>query len=145
MHSKIPQMAYEISPISSGAWSFKNKMFQMCGQITNRSTRTFCHSVIPMIAVIKSPRFLVRLRRRHSAHTFQLPGKTPEANFFKPHMVDLWVWEFFWHPSRWPWVKVIKLPKRDAIYLVPTVKWERLIQSLHNLVGICPSSCFLPD
>ena len=44
--------------------------------------------------------FLVRfrLRRRRSANTFQLSGKTPEANFFKPHMVDLWVWENFLAP-----------------------------------------------
>ena len=34
-----------------------------------------------------------RLRRRRSLNTFQLSGKTPEANFFKPHMVNLWVWE----------------------------------------------------
>ena len=32
-------------------------------------------------------------RCRHSANTFQLSGKIPEANLFKPHMVDLWVWE----------------------------------------------------
>ena len=30
--------------------------------------------------------------------------------------------KFFWHPFRWPWVKVTKPPKRSAIYLVPTVK-----------------------
>ena len=52
--------------------------------------------------------FLVRFRRRlrrrrlcrrhRSANTFQLSGKTPEANFFKPHMVDLWVWEKFLAP-----------------------------------------------
>ena len=71
--------------------------------------------------------------------------KTPEANIFTLHMVDLWVWENFWHPSRWPWVKVTKLTKRDAIYLVPTIKWEPLIQLLQNLVGISPSSCFPPD
>ena len=59
---------------------------------------------------IKSPRvFLVRfrhrhhrrlrrLRRRRSTNTFQLSGKTPEANFFKPHMVDLWVWEHLLAP-----------------------------------------------
>ena len=52
--------------------------------------------------------------------------------------------KFFWHPSRWPWVKVTKLPKRDVIYLVHTIKWEALIQSLQNLVGISPSSCFPP-
>ena len=57
-----------------------------------------------LLSVIKSPRvtggllFLVRFhhrlrRRRRSANTFQLSGKTHEANFFKPHMVDLWVWE----------------------------------------------------
>ena len=34
-----------------------------------------------------------RLRRRRSANTFQLSEKTPEANFFKLHMVNLWVWE----------------------------------------------------
>ena len=46
--------------------------------------------------------FLVRfrrLRRRRSANTFQLSGKTPEANFFKPHMVDLWVWEKILTPT----------------------------------------------
>ena len=81
--------------------------------------------------------FLVRFRRRRrSATTFQLSGKTPEANFFKPHEVNLWVWENFWHPFRWPLVNVTKLPKQGRIYLVPTIKWEPLIQSLQNLVGI---------
>ena len=44
--------------------------------------------------------FLVRFhrRRRRSANTFQLSGKIPEANFFKLHMVDLWVWENFFTP-----------------------------------------------
>ena len=51
----------------------------------------------------------------------------------------------FWHPFRWPWVKVTKLPKRNAIYLVPTVKCEPLIQSLQNMAGIFPSSCFPLD
>ena len=60
-------------------------------------------------------------------------------------MVDLWVWDDFWHPYRWPWVKVTKLPKRDAIYLVPTMEWEPLIQSLQNWVGISRSSCLSPD
>ena len=46
--------------------------------------------------------------------------------------------KIFWHPSRWPWVKVTKLPKRDAIYIVPMIKWEPLIQSLQILVGIYP-------
>ena len=32
-------------------------------------------------------------------------------------------------------VKVTKLPKRDTIYLVPTIKWEQLIQSLQNWLG----------
>ena len=35
----------------------------------------------------------LRRRRRRSANTFQLSGKTPEANFFKPYMVDQWVWK----------------------------------------------------
>ena len=72
-------------------------------------------------------------------------GKTPEANFFKLHMLDLWVGGIFLHPSRWHWVKVTKLPKRDAIYLVPTIKWEPLIHSLQNIVGISPLSCVPPD
>ena len=29
---------------------------------------------------------------------FQLSGKTPEANFFKPHILDLWVCENFLAP-----------------------------------------------
>ena len=37
------------------------------------------------------------------------------------------VGKMFWHPSRWPWVKVTKLPKRDQFYLVPTTKWESLV------------------
>ena len=40
----------------------------------------------------------LRLHHRRSANTFQLSRKTPEANFFKPHMVDLWVWENFLAP-----------------------------------------------
>ena len=35
-------------------------------------------------------------------------------------------------------LKVTKLPKRDPIYLVPTIKWEPLIQSLQTFVGIFP-------
>ena len=46
--------------------------------------------------------FLVRFRRRRlrrrSANTCQLSGKTPEANLFKPHMVDLWMREIFLAP-----------------------------------------------
>ena len=37
--------------------------------------------------------FLVSFCRRRSANTFQLSEKITEANFFKPHMVNLWVWE----------------------------------------------------
>ena len=51
----------------------------------------------------------------------------------------------FWHPSRWPWVKVTKLPKWDAIYLVPMIKWEQLVQSLQNFVGISALLCYLSD
>ena len=53
--------------------------------------------------------------------------------------------KIFWHPFLLPWVKVTKLPKWDRIYLVATVKWESLIQSLQNLVGIFPLPCFPPD
>ena len=35
-----------------------------------------------------------RLHHRRSANTFQLFGETPEANFFKPYIVNLWVWEY---------------------------------------------------
>ena len=49
--------------------------------------------------------FLVRFRRRlprrrrcRSANILSLIGKTPEANFFKPHMVDLRVWGTFLAP-----------------------------------------------
>ena len=34
-------------------------------------------------------------RRRRSANTFELSVKTPEDNFFEPHLVDLRVWENF--------------------------------------------------
>ena len=71
-----------------------------------------CHDVIMQTKILfKSPWitggggtycFLVCFRRRRhlrcrrcSANTFQLSGKTPEANCFKPHMVNLWVWKNF--------------------------------------------------
>ena len=53
--------------------------------------------------------------------------------------------KIFWHPFRWPWVKVTKLTKRNAIYLVPTVESEPLLQLLQNLVGTPPLSCVPPD
>ena len=46
------------------------------------------------------------------------------------------VGNFFLHPSRWPCVKVTKLPKRHTIYLIPMIKWELLIQSLQKLVQL---------
>ena len=39
-----------------------------------------------------------RCRHHSSANTFQLSRNTPEANSFKPHMVNLWVWEKFLAP-----------------------------------------------
>ena len=59
----------------------------------------------------------------------------------------------FWHPSRWPWVKVTKILKREVIYFVPMIKWEPLIRSLQNFIVISPSSyldkfcleCFFND
>ena len=36
-------------------------------------------------------------------------------------MFNLWVCQIFGHPSRWPWVKVTKLPKQDRFYIVPTI------------------------
>ena len=70
--------------------------------------RTFSsdiYCVVVSLWLIKSPRitggFIVICpfppppRHRRSANTFQLSRKTPEANFFKPHMVGLWVWENF--------------------------------------------------
>ena len=49
----------------------------------------------------------------------------------------------FWHPFRWPWVKVTKLPKRNAIYIVPTVKWEPLLQSLDRYIPLIMLSTWL--
>ena len=71
--------------------------------------------------------FLVPFRCRHSsANTFQLFGKTPEAAFFKPLMVD---------PFQWPWVKVTNLPKcRERNLPCPTVQWEPLIQNFGEIV-----------
>ena len=50
-----------------------------------------------------------------------------------------------WHPSRWPWLKVTKLPKRDRIWIVPKIKWEPLTNRYKKLVGIFPLSYFPPD
>ena len=71
-------------------------------------------------------------------------GKTPEHNFFKPHMVDLWVWEKIF-ATHFGDLGSRSLCYRSAIHLVPIVKWEPLIQSLQNLGFISPSSYFLPD
>ena len=79
--------------------------------------------------------------RRRSTNTCQLSGRTPEANLFKPLMVNLWMLEGFWYPSLWSWVKVTKLLKPDIFYLVPTKNWE----PLKILVGISLLSCFPPD
>ena len=60
-----------------------------------------CFDLIKLSCVIGGLIVLVRFRCSHhrlSANTFQLFGKTPEANFFKPHMVNLWVWEKFLVP-----------------------------------------------
>ena len=73
------------------------------------------------------------------------PGKPLKLIFSNHSWLTYGCWKMFLHPTRWPWVKVTKLPKRDTIYLVPTIKWEPLIQSLQNFVGISPSSCFPPD
>ena len=60
-----------------------------------------CFDLIKLSLVTGGLIVLVHFRcshRRRSANTFQLFGKTPEANFFKPHMVNLWVWENFLVP-----------------------------------------------
>ena len=44
-----------------------------------------------LIVIGPFPRRRRRLHRRHSANTFQLSGTNPEANFFKLHVVNLWV------------------------------------------------------
>ena len=88
--------------------------------------------------------FLVRFRCRRSANTFQLPGKPLKPISSNHTWLTYGCGKIFWHPSRWPWVKVTKLPKRDSIYFVPTIKWEPLIQSLQNLVVIFPFSGFPP-
>ena len=76
---------------------------------------------------------------------FNFPGKPLRLISSNHTWLTYGCGKIFWHPSRWPRVKVTKLPKRDVIYLVPTIKSEPLIQSLQNLVGISPSSCFSPD
>ena len=48
--------------------------------------------------MVRFRRRLHRRRRRRSANIFRLSGKTPTANFFKPYIVDLWVWENFLAP-----------------------------------------------
>ena len=50
--------------------------------------------------------------------------------------------QIVWQPFRWPWVEVTKLPKRDVIYLLPTIKWELLIQSLEICEVYSPYHAF---
>ena len=76
------------------------------------------------------------LLRCRCANTFQLSGKTLQVISSNHTWLTYGCGKNFWHPSQWPWVKATKLPKWDAIYLVPTIKQEPLIQLLQNLVGI---------
>ena len=69
---------------------------------------------------------------------FNFPGKPLKLISSNHTWLTYGCGKMFWHPSRWPWVKVTKLPKRDTIYLVPTIKWEQLVQSLQNILGISP-------
>ena len=73
---------------------------------------------------------------------FNFPGKPLKLISSNHTWLTYGCGKIFRHPSRWPWVKVTNLPKRDAIYLVPTIKWEPLIQSLQNLVGKPPYHAF---
>ena len=72
---------------------------------------------------------------------FNFPGKPLQLISSNHTWLTYGCGKFFWHPSQWPWVKVTKLPKQDTIYLAPMIKWEPLIQSLQNLVGISPLLC----
>ena len=42
----------------------------------------------------------------------------------------------FGYQSRWLWVKITNIPWWDRCCLVPTIKWEPLIQLLQNLIVI---------
>ena len=124
-------------------WKFPLQYTNFCSW---KAMKCYFFLKIQIRWMIKSPRvtgwllFLIRFRRRRSANTFQLSAKTPEANFFITHTVNLWgVGKKSWYPPRWSWVK---LPKRDRFYLVPTIKWEPLIQSPQNMVGKSPLSFF---
>ena len=75
---------------------------------------------------------------------FNFPGKPLKLISSNHTWLTCGCGKNFWHPFRWPLVKVTKRPKRNAINLVPTIKWEPLIQWLQNLVDISPSSCFPP-
>ena len=76
--------------------------------------------------------FLVRFCcRSHSINTFQLLRKTPEANFFKPHMVNLWVWDQRVLPWPWPspWIfkaKIFWLPQNEK-QTYPLKFWPQMI------------------
>ena len=76
---------------------------------------------------------------------FNFPGKPLKPISSNHTGLTSGVGKIFWHPSQWPLVKVTKLLKWDRIYLVLKIKWEPLIQSLQNLVGIFPLSCFPHD
>ena len=117
----------------------------------------YMYSIINMVRIIKSPRVTGELvhfwfvSAAVSAAAAVLPtlfnflGKPLKLISSKHTWLTYGCGKIFWHPSRWPWVKVTKLLKRDAIYVVPTIKWEPLIQSLQNRVGIPSWSCFPPD
>ena len=111
--------------------------FDAVYQVTLGNRGTYCFWSVSAAAAVSAAAVLPTL--------FNFLGKPLKLVSSNHTWLTYGYWKNFWHPSRWPWVKVTKLPKRDAIYLVPTLKWEQLIQSLQNLVGISPLSCFSPD
>ena len=73
---------------------------------------------------------------------FNFPGKPLKLISSNHTWLTYGCGKKFWHPFRWPWIKVTKLPKQNTIYLVPMIKWELLIQSLQNLEVYLPHHAF---
>ena len=142
-------------PISSRSFDldFENRVRSVMFSVLDRLFFWLGIQYDPIVWVIMRRRGVSSERRRSSCSScfwsvsaaavlptlFNFPGKPLKLISSNYTWLTYGCGKIFCHPS---WTK---LPKRDAIYLVPAIKWEPATQPLQNLVDVFPLSFFPPD
>ena len=84
----MEQMIWDIGVNRRVLSRIMQQLYCQANIVTHRVFRVFKSPLVTGgLIVLFRFRHRLRRRRRRSAKTFQLSTKTPEANFFKPHMV----------------------------------------------------------